>query len=251
MDFESLRTLLVDINGTLLDWDTTVLGAEDLVLEARERGIDVRFVTDNSLLNSEGWAERLRQNGIEAGKEDVITVCGSARRHLEKNSVRKAYVIGTEELHEQIKVRSSTDSSVVVAGFDRQFNYGKLERAAEILDNGELKVLSTQDYFSVGEDLKPHQGPMNRALSTFGEPENLGKPSEEFAQHVREQVSFVPETTLTLGDRIEDVKLGRKLGTRTALTMSGRTSREEVKKLSESEKPHLGVSNLPRLTRKL
>lgn len=251
MDLDTVRHLFVDINGTLLKWDETVLGAQDLILEAQEKGIDVRFLTDNSLLNAEAWAEKLSENGIEASAGDVVTVGAAADRFFRKNDITEAYIMGPEGLYSEVNVRNSDSASKVLLGFDRQFNYSKLERAAEILEDGDLFVCSTQDRFLVGDRLKPHQGPLNRAMEVFAEPKNLGKPSEEYAQHVREELSFVPNATLLLGDRVEDVMLGKKLGVRTALSMSGRTDRSGVKKLSTTEKPDFGVSNLSRLRKNL
>jgi arabinose operon protein AraL len=251
VDLEKVRHLFLDINGTLLKWDETVLGAEDLVLEAREKGIDVKFVTDNSLLDREEWAEKLSENGIAAEPGDVVTVGNAADRFFRKNEMLEGYVIGSEGLHREISARNTEEANRVLLGFDRQFNYRKLERASEILEEGKLFICSNQEWFIVGDSLKPHQGPINRAFEGMAEAKNLGKPSEEFAQYMREELSFVPNATLMLGDRIEDVQLGRKLGIKTALTMSGRTNRDQVKKLERGQKPDIGVSNLSRLRKKL
>jgi len=155
-EIDQLKYFFFDLDKTVWNWDDTIIGSEDLIDSLRKTGKQVYFHTDNTLLSREGYAKKLTSMGIPAEKEDVITSSYVAARYLAERDINNVYVIGetglTDELEEQ-EINIAEDSEVVVAGFDRQFNYNKLKRAANILQNGgELILCSTEKTFRTTQD---------------------------------------------------------------------------------------------------
>ncbi|WP_414836338.1 HAD-IIA family hydrolase [Candidatus Nanohalococcus occultus] len=252
MDISEADYFFIDLEGTLIKWNDTIIGAEELVHTLREKGKTVYFHTDNSLLSRSGFAHKLQNMGIDAKKDEIITSAYSAARYLERKNVREVYAIGERGLIQEISnkgISTSRECENVLIGLDRQFNYSKLKDAAEIAESGNVYVCSDEKQV-YAEKFFPHQLAINNAVETFAESSLLGKPSNPFIDALREK-TFVPDKTVFIGDRMSDVETGKKLGVKTALVMSGETTRSDLMRLEDSEKPDFGVSNLTKLTGRL
>lgn len=255
MDIDKYRYFFLDLDKTLWNWDSTIIGAEDLVDSLREADKQVYFTTDNTLLSREEYARKLTDMGIPAEKEDILTSGYVAGEYLAQNDRTKAYVIGEsgliEELDEkEIEVSENTDT--VIAGFDRNFNYRKLRKAHQIMEKGgETLICSTENVFRTSSGTQPHQGPFNQAFRDLGNARLIGKPSEFYQEVFRDYFDFYADTSMMIGDRLEDMKLGNQLGMTTVSVMSGDITREKLKAAADIEKPDYGLSNLARLKRRI
>jgi len=254
-ELNDLKYFFFDLDKTLWNWDDTVIGAEDLIDSLRESGKQVYFHTDNTLLTRKEYAKKLTSMGIPAEKEDVLTSGHVAARHLAAKNVTEAYVIGESGLMEELRqedVQISQDADTVIAGFDRQFNYSKLKRAMDIAGKeGEIIVCSSEKTFRTSKREVPHQGPFNQALKEFGDVKLVGKPSEVFREVFEDYFDYLPNLSLFIGDRLEDIETGNTLGMNTAAVMSGEIDREKLEKAEDIQKPDYGLSSLHKLRRRV
>lgn len=255
MDFNELRTLFLDLDRTVWNWDEFVFPADEVIESLKSSGKDVKYYTDNTRLSRQGYAEKLTSMGIDTDKEDVITSGYVAAKKLAEENVTEAYVIGESGLIDELEeedIRVSKDADVVVAGFDRQFSYDKLRRAFDILnEGGDLYVCSTERTFHTSQKTTPHQKAINNALSEFAEPENIGKPSNTFRRYFKRYFSYFNDKSLLVGDRKEDIELGNRLGLKTAAIMTGELGRDDLSELEGMQEPDFGLSNLNRLKRRI
>lgn len=255
MDIDKYRYFFFDLDKTLWNWDSTIIGAEDLIDSLREADKNVYFHTDNTLLSRDEYARKLTDMGIAAEKEDILTAGYVAGEYLARNEKTSAYVVGEsgliEELDERdIEVSENTDN--VIAGFDRNFNYRKLRKAYQIMEKGgETLICSSEKVFRTSSGTKPHQGPFNQAFGDLGRTKMVGKPGEFYQQVFRDYFDFYPDTSMFIGDRLADMKTGNQLGMTTTAVMSGDITREKLKKADDVEKPDYGLSNLARLKRRI
>jgi|APHM01.1.fsa_nt_gi Predicted sugar phosphatases of the HAD superfamily len=255
MDIDKYRYFFFDIDKTLWNWDSTIIGAEDLIDSLREVDKHVYFHTDNTLLSREEYARKLTDKGIPAEKEDILTSSYVAGEYMARNEKTSAYVIGEsgiiEELDERdIEVSENTDT--VVAGFDRNFNYRNVRKAMEIVNKGgETLLCSTETVFRNSSNVQPHQGPFNQAFRDLGKTRLVGKPGEVYKDVFQDYFSFFPDTSMFIGDRIDDMRTGNELGMTTVSVMSGDITREKLRESEDIEKPDYGLSNLARLKRKI
>ncbi len=254
MDIDDIRNFFFDLDRTLWNWNSLILGAEDLIHTLRDEGRNVYFHTDNTLLSSEAYARKLTDMGIPASREDILTSGEVAAEYLEKENVTEAYIIGEDDLIQQLEERDidfSGEADTVVAGFDRQFSYSKLKRAMNVLEDGRLLLCSTEDVFRTSKTVQPHQGPVNRALETFRKGKLVCKPGEEYQKAFKQHFSFFPGSSMMVGDRFADIETGNRLGMTTAAVMSGEINRDKLEKAEDIRKPDYGVSSLNRLRRKV
>jgi HAD superfamily hydrolase (TIGR01450 family) len=242
-----------DLDKTIWNWDSTIIGAEDLLDTIREKGKNYYFHTDNTLLSRKGYAKKLSSMNIPADKEQVITSGYVAAERLAEENYKKVYAIGEKGLIDELDekdIKVSQNAEAVVAGFDRQFNYEKLRKAMEILqDGGKLFVCSTEETFRKSSGERPNQEPFNKALRTFADDiELVGKPSEAFRECFKDYFSYFNTNSVFIGDRMADVETGNKLGMRTGVVMSGDLDRSTLAKARKDyQEPDFGLSNLSRL----
>ena len=253
MDLSNIEFFFFDIEDTLIKWNDTVLGAEDLIHTLEDKNKKIFFHTNNSLLTRKQLADKLSEMEINASKNQILTSTYVAARYLKKNEVKSVYSIGEEgvlrELQEQdISIRKESEN--IVVGLDRQFNYSKLSKIAA-KDDPKIYVCGDEKYLNLEDEGIPGTRPINRAIEVYGETELVGKPSQHFIDVFRDYFSFMPDNSLFVGDRLSDIEVGNKLGMNTALLMSGTTSKAELSEAESPQKPNVGISNLTRLTRKL
>lgn len=255
MDFNELRTVFLDLDRTVWNWDEFVFPADEVIESLKSSGKEVKYYTDNTRLSRQGYAEKLTSMGIDTDKEDIITSGYVVAQKLAEENITEAYVIGESGLIDELDeedIRVSKDADVVVVGFDRQFSYDKLRRAFDILnEGGDLYVCSTEKTFHTSQKTMPHQKAFNNALSDFAEPENIGKPSNTFRRYFKRYFSYFNDKSMMVGDRKEDIELGNRLGLKTAAIMTGELSRDDLSELEGMQEPDFGLSNLNRLKRRI
>lgn len=256
MDLGDIDNFFFDLDQTLWNWDTTILGAEDLIHTLGQKDKNVRFFTDNTLFSSEGYARKLRSMDIDAQSDDIMTVNHVVGRYFNRRDIHSVYIIGGSRMingldKHDISVSHSADN--VLLGLDNQFNYRKLKRAAEILKNGgKLYTCSREKQLKKSGETRPHQLALNRALETFTDDVKLlGKPSDEYVNEFTNYFSFLPDNSMLIGDQLDDIEMGNKLGMKTALVMSGGTRKSDIQEAESIREPDYGVSNLSKLTRRL
>lgn len=121
-----------------------------------------------------------------------------------------------------------TEVGAVVVGYDKHFNYHKLMKAANYLQQPHCLFLATnEDETCPGS--KPHivipdAGPLVAAVrcASGREPTVMGKPYTPAYDYIKRQWNIDPERTMIIGDRTNtDVKFGRDHGLKTMLVLSG------------------------------
>lgn len=170
------KTFFFDIERTLMKWDETLIGAEELVSKLRDNGKTVKFHTDNSLISRKAYSKRLTSNGIPAEEKDILNSAYVAAEHLYRQEINKVFTVGETGLIEELDRRDisiSRDAKNTVIGLDRKFNYDKLSRVMEKSGEGRVFTLSNQKFFEKSSGLKPHQKPINQAVREFSDTKTL------------------------------------------------------------------------------
>ncbi|MFB6208585.1 MAG: HAD-IIA family hydrolase [Candidatus Nanohaloarchaea archaeon] len=254
MDVNDYSSFFFDLDRTLWNWDELIIGAADLVDSLREAGKNVYFHTDNTLLNRQEYAKKLTRMGIPAEKQQVLTSAYVAGERLSEKNVTECYVIGEQGLVSEVDDRGievNEDSSTVVSGFDRGFNYGKARKAMRIMEEGEAILCGSETYFRTSKGVTPNQGCFNRCLEEFGSTEMVGKPSDKFREVFEDYFDFYPGRSVMIGDRLEDIETGNRLGMTTVAVFSGEIDEEVLKESKEIQRPDFGLSSLAKLKRRV
>lgn len=254
MELNEIRYFFFDLDRTLWNWDETITGAEDLIHTLKDSDRKVFFHTDNSLLSRRQYAEKLSSMGIPAEKEQVITSSYVAAKQLSSREITEVYAVGESGLMNELEeqgIEVKKDSETAVIGFDRQLNYEKIQNVKDIAGNGDIYILSKEKVFRRGTRELPHQGVTNSVFSNFRETKNMGKPSQIYRDTFREYFSYFPDRSLMIGDRLEDIETGNRLGMNTVAVMSGQIDREMLAATDDMKEPDAAVSHLSRIRKKI
>lgn len=248
----------LDLDGVVWRGERLLPQVAEAVDQVIARGLDVRYVTNNSTAHREEVSRRLAGFGLPAGKERVITsgfvtarwlrerlgggaavlVVGEAglRRELEEEGLRplaasRGLLAGGAR--GEVQAAGSRVRAVVV-GMDRQFCFDSLAAAQHALQQEDVLFVATNtdSTFPTAEGFLPGAGAMVAAVATAAgrQPVVMGKPGLALAAALARVSGVAPERTLFVGDRLStDVAMGRAAGMLTALVLSGVTSAEQLR----------------------
>jgi len=229
-----------DLDGTVYLGETLLAGARETIEALRRAARPIVFLSNNPLRTRDEYAKKLTQLGIRTDTDQVINSSHVLVRYLQRMSPHaRLLVIGEWSIKEELTgggLRLTEDpqaTDIVVACFDRTFDYHKLQQAFDAIRAGARFIATNRDpYCPVPGGGLPDCGAIIAAIEActgHQVEEVVGKPSATMAQVVMERLGVPAPDTLVVGDRIEtDVALARTGGMRSALVLTGATSREMV-----------------------
>lgn len=232
------RGYAVDLDGTVYLGDTLLPGADRAVAALRQAGARVVFLSNNPLYTREEYAAKLTRLGIPTTPEDVLNSSLALVRYLSRSSPgARLFVVGEQAVREELVAAGfflterPEDVDCVVACFDRTFDYAKLRTGFLALRRGARFVATNRDpYCPTPDGGLPDAGAVVAALEAASGrclEQVAGKPSRVMAEVLLERLGTAPQDTLVVGDRLEtDVALGRAMGSRTAVVLTGVTTEE-------------------------
>ena len=243
----ALRLVALDLDGVVWRGEELLPGAGEALADVVGRGLDLRYVSNNSTAHRETVSERLAAAGLPAGPERVLTsgfACGRwLRERLPEGS--RVMVVGEEGLLRELQeaglaakhalgVAGKADAvpAAVVVGMDRSFTYRSLAAAQAAVLAGALYVATNDDAtFPTTDGLAPGAGAIVAAInaSTQREPVLVGKPGLALAEVLATVTGIPAEETLFVGDRLTtDVAMAKEAGMTAALVLTGVTTEEDL-----------------------
>jgi HAD superfamily hydrolase (TIGR01457 family) len=234
----------LDLDGTIYRGDEIIPGAREVVAELRRRGCGVLFVSNKPLERRQAYAEKLTRLGIPASPDEVINSSLVLARYLAREMAGVAvFAIGEAPLLDELSAAGLSltdrpeDIDVVVASFDRAFDYRKLNIGFQALRLGAHFFATNADRTCPVEGGEiPDAGAVIGALEgcTGREVELVaGKPSSLIMEVALERLGLPAADCLMVGDRLEtDIVMAQRTGMSTALVLSGVTQEEELARSS-------------------
>jgi HAD superfamily hydrolase (TIGR01450 family) len=201
--------LLLDLDGTVFRGHELTEGAADSLDKAPGRKL---FVTNNASRSADEVADHLRDIGLQATADDVVTSAQSAAHVLatQLEAESRVLVVGTDALADEIAavglrpVRVFDDQPhAVVQGHSTETGWVNLAEAALAIRAGALWVAANIDSTLPTErGLLPGNGSMVAALKTAtdAEPQVAGKPSPTLIKDALARGDF--RAPLVVGDRL-------------------------------------------------
>lgn len=230
----------MDLDGTVYLGEQLLPGAEETIARLRAAGSRVVFLSNNPLLSCEAYAVKLTRLGVPAEPGDMLNSSLVMVEYLRTRFPgRRLFVIGERSLREELLDAGFTLTEdprkveVVVAAFDRTFDYRKLQIAFDAIRAGARFVATNRDpYCPVPGGGLPDCAAVIAAIeaSTGARVEKVvGKPSAVMAASVLTRLGLPPDRTMVVGDRLEtDIAMGVRAGMHTALVLTGATSRSDL-----------------------
>jgi 4-nitrophenyl phosphatase len=217
----------LDLDGVVWLGEQPIPGAAEAVGRLRAAGEAVVFVTNNSSVPVGEVEAKLARHGID-GEGAVLTSAMAAAERIDPGEVALVCAgPGVDEALAARGVRTVREgmADVVVVGFHRDFDYGRMQAASTAVRSG-ARLLATNDdaTYPTPEGLIPGGGAILASVSTASGvvAEVAGKPHKPMADLLRHRVG---DEGIVVGDRPDtDGRFAVTLGYRFALVLSGVTT---------------------------
>ncbi|MBI2844677.1 MAG: phosphoglycolate/pyridoxal phosphate family phosphatase [Armatimonadetes bacterium] len=255
-------TYVFDLDGVIYRGMELLPHASESVQELRRRGRKIFFLTNNSTLSREIYQAKLSSMGIPADADDIMTSAYATALYLSESGAagRSVYVVGEDGLISELEsvgmrvVRDCATDCVdyVVVGLERGFNYEKLTKAQQAIIHGARFVATNCDAtfpLEAGR-VAPGSGSIVSAVKTASgvQPFIVGKPETYPIRKLLEKSGSAPEESVIVGDRIEtDVLIGKRLGMRTVLVLTGISTKEDAAAAPAESAPDRVIADLSEL----
>ncbi len=222
---------MLDLDGVVYVGPDAVPGAPDHVATARAAGMRIAFITNNASRPPGAVAEHLRELGVDAGPDDVVTSAQAAARVLADRvgAGGRVVVLGGKGLADAVaeaglvQVGVEDDAEAVVTGYGPEVLWGQIMRAAVRIKDGLWWVASNTDLtFPTTFGTAPGHGVLVETLQRFTgiEPVVAGKPSRPLLDETVRRCGG--ERPLMVGDRLDtDIEGAHVAGVDSLLVLTG------------------------------
>jgi HAD superfamily hydrolase (TIGR01450 family) len=251
-----------DLDGTIYLGDKLLPGARRLVLKLRELGKKVVFLSNNPTKDPEMYAEKLTNLGIETPASDIVNTVVSMTRWLSQNHPDAViFPIAEEPLKRALRkagIRMSEKAEeidLVVASYDRTFDYRKLQIAFDAIwyyKRARLVTTNPDRYcpFPGGRG-EPDAAAIVAAIEacTGARCEaNTGKPVPIMLDIVADLTGLETSECVMTGDRLyTDIRMALDAGMISAVVLTGETTAEAIADEPASDKPTYVLERIDQL----
>jgi HAD superfamily hydrolase (TIGR01450 family) len=241
-----------DMDGTIYLGDHLLPGVADTIALLRERGTVIRYLSNNPTKDPEQYAKKLNGLGLETPLEDIINTVVSCVKWLKDNAPDAVlFPIAEEPLVRALReagFRLSEDPAeidIVIASYDRGFDYRKLQIAFDALwfHKRAILVQTNPDRYCPfpGGRGEPDCAAIVAAIEASTGVKcsvNFGKPDPIMAREALHGLPIDPADAIMIGDRLAtDVAMGIEAGMSTALVLTGDSTLADVAALPEEARP--------------
>lgn len=227
---ERFDAFLLDVDGVVWLGDEPLPRAGESLARLRRSGKEIRFLTDDPRLTRAEISARLREMGIEACAQEVVSSGWATAGYLAEEGVTAAYVVGSGGLRSEIRgagveVADAADGpEAVVVGADERATYRQLEAAAGLISGGARFVATNRDgSFPAPAGRSPGTGALVaavRAASGRRPDVVIGKPNPRMFGLALAGLGAPPERVAVVGDDTETDVLGAHRMGLTAILVS-------------------------------
>ena len=251
-----------DLDGTVYLGDELLPGARRLVGKLREMGKKVVFLSNNPTKDPRMHAEKLTRLGIPTQEEAVVNTVVTMTRWLLKNHpAATVFPIAEEPLKNALReagIRMSEEPEeidIVVASFDRTFDYSKLRIAFDAIwfhKRARLVATNPDRYCPLpggrGEpDAAAVVGAIEACTGAKCEA-NVGKPNPVMLETVTAMIDLAAADCLMTGDRLRtDVRMALDAGMPSAVVLTGETTVGTLVAEPDENRPDFVLDRLDRL----
>ena len=222
--------------------DNTPIGDLPALFDTMQSNYQVILATNNSTNSAQMYVEKLGRFGVQLETWQIVNSAQASAAYLKERfpDGGKVYIVGETGLHQELALQgfehAEEDVLAVVAGMDRHINYAKLDIASRLVRQGLPFIGTNPDRtFPTPQGLAPGAGAILAAIeaASYVKPILIGKPAPEMYRMALQRLQLQPEQALVVGDRLgTDIAGGQNLGCRTALVLSGVTTRSGGRSLA-------------------
>jgi HAD superfamily hydrolase (TIGR01450 family) len=232
-----------DLDGTIYLGDELLPGAKRLILKLRELGKRVIFLSNNPTKDPRMYAEKLGKLGLKTPDSEIVnTVVTMTRWLLREHPEATVFPISEEPLKNSLSeagIRMSENPEeidIVIASYDRGFDYRKLQIAFDAIWFYERAMLVTTNPdrycpFPGGRG-EPDAAAIVAAIEACTGKKcqvNVGKPDPIMLETIMDLIGLDAKDCVMSGDRLyTEIQMAKRAGMPSAVVLSGETTERDL-----------------------
>jgi glycerol-1-phosphatase len=248
--------VVLDLDGVVFLIDRPIPGAIEALSRLRDRGVPIRFATNNASRRAAAVADLLVGMGIQASADEVLTSAGAAAAVLAQRlpAGTPVLVVGASALHEEVAAVglvpvSGADEGplAVVQGYGPQVGWAQLAEACVAVRAGAWWVATNTDRtLPTPRGPLPGNGSLVAALATALDRQPdlvVGKPEPGLFTAAAAQTGAT--RPLVVGDRLDTDILGAcRAGMDSLLVLTGVSTAEQADAAAPDSRPTYVTADL-------
>jgi HAD superfamily hydrolase (TIGR01450 family) len=232
-----------DLDGTIYLGDELLPGAKRLILKLRELGKRVIFLSNNPTKDPRMYAEKLGKLGLKTPASEIVnTVVTMTRWLLRDHPDATVFPISEEPLKNSLSeagIRMSENPEeidIVIASYDRGFDYRKLQIAFDAIWFYERAMLVTTNPdrycpFPGGRG-EPDAAAIVAAIEACTGTKcqvNVGKPDHIMLETIIDLIGLDAKECVMSGDRLyTEIQMAKRAEMPSAIVLTGETTEEDL-----------------------
>jgi HAD superfamily hydrolase (TIGR01450 family) len=241
-----------DLDGTIYLGDELLPGAKRLIEALRENGKKVVFLSNNPTKDPKMYSEKLTKLGLPTPKEETVnTVVTMTQWLLQNHPDAVVFPISEEPLKNALREaglkmsENAEEIDIVIASYDRTFEYEKLQIAFDAIwfhKRARLVTTNPDRYcpFPGGRG-EPDAASIVAAIEACTQTKcevNVGKPDPIMLETIMGMVGLDASECVMTGDRLyTEIRMALDAGMPSAVVLTGETTPEMLEAESEENKP--------------
>jgi HAD superfamily hydrolase (TIGR01450 family) len=265
---DDVRGFVLDVDGTLVhrDGDAVHLlpGARELLERIRASGRPLALFTNGSHIPPAGFAEGLRDAGLDVADDELLTPLTSVRTYLREHHGAAVLLFGTDAAREYLVASGvgivdgepGEHADAVLVTHTDAVDFAALERGARAIIGGAQLLTGSyvRAYAGANGPIFSRGAMLTAALAkvTGRRPVVVGKPSRAAVRTIVEHLRAPAGELVVIGDDLDlDIALGRLGGTRTILVATGISGRVDLERVPAHRRPDAVVDGVADLLDRL
>ena len=243
---------IFDMDGTIYLGDDLLPGAKRLVEGLLSLGRPVRFLSNNPTKDPQLYVEKLEKLGIPTPIEEIANTVVTTVRWLKANHPDAVvFPISEQPLKKALAeagIAMSEDPEridIVIASYDRTFEYRKLQIAFDAIwfHKRAFLITTNPDRYCPfpGGRGEPDAASIVAAIEACTGTTcqaNMGKPEATMLSAAIDGLDVDPADCMMVGDRLmTDIGMAIKTGMASCLLLTGDSTLEEAEALDHAEQP--------------
>jgi HAD superfamily hydrolase (TIGR01450 family) len=251
-----------DLDGTIYLGDELLPGAKRLILKLRELGKRVVFLSNNPTKDPGMYAEKLGRLGLKTPASEIVnTVVTMTRWLLRDHPEATVFPMSEEPLKNSLSeagIRMSEDPEeidIVIASYDRTFDYRKLQIAFDAIwfYKRAMLVTTNPDRYCPfpGGRGEPDAAAIVAAIEACTGTKcqvNVGKPDPIMLETIMDLIGLDAKECVMSGDRLyTEIRMAKAAGMPSAVVLSGETTKRNLAGESEENLPDYVLERIDQL----
>ncbi len=225
---DTYKGVIFDIDGVLEYQGTVFPQAPELLDFLRNKGIEIRILTNSTLKSRKSCSEKLNAMGFTVHEHEVITASFATARYLKTLNPKSCWVLLKREgLEEFIDFVQDTENPeyIVLGDYREDFCFEIMNKAAELLVGGAKLIVM------ITEKLDAGMGGVEITVGAYGQmledatgvaATYIGKPNRYVFDMILNTMSVAGNRVLMVGDKLAtDIVGARNAGLTSVLVKTG------------------------------